>query len=171
MCQYHLKEIDPVKLKNVMTVFKNGMNFLTNCLFLDESVFHTNMKRTRARSKVGTPVVLTVSITRAKTTTVLGAISASGLIKVGVRIFRRNTKRKTGQESQILSTGTVTGHYISFLKEALDKIDKYPHMKGHYLIMDNAPIHTSTDISKYIEYRGYRCAYLPSYSPELNSIE
>ena len=44
-------------------------------------------------------------------------------------------------------------------------------MKGHYLIMDNAPIHTSNDIAKYVEYRGYRCAYLPSYSPELNPIE
>lgn len=37
--------------------------------------------------------------------------------------------------------------------------------------MDNAPIHTSKDIAKYIEFRGYRCAYLPSYSPELNPIE
>ncbi|CEP09623.1 hypothetical protein, partial, partial [Parasitella parasitica] len=59
----------------------------------------------------------------------------------------------------------------SFLKETLDEMDKHPHMKGHYLIMDNAPIHTSNDIAKYVEYRGYRCAYLPPYSPELNPIE
>lgn len=44
-------------------------------------------------------------------------------------------------------------------------------MKGHYLVMDNAPIHKSEDIAKYITSRGYRCAYLPSYSPELNPIE
>ncbi|CAO3667767.1 unnamed protein product [Rhizopus microsporus] len=53
----------------------------------------------------------------------------------------------------------------------MDEMDQYPHMKGHYLVMDNAPIHTSGDIAKYIESRGYRCAYLPSYSPELNPIE
>jgi transposase len=37
--------------------------------------------------------------------------------------------------------------------------------------MDNAPICNSEDIAKYIISRGYRYAYLPSYSPELNQIE
>ena len=103
---------------------QTNMNILTNCLFLDESAFHINIKRTRAWSTVGTPAVVTVPITRSKTTTVLGAISASGLIKVSVRIFRPNKKRKAGQESEIISTGTVTGRYISFLKGVLDKMDK-----------------------------------------------
>ena len=37
--------------------------------------------------------------------------------------------------------------------------------------MDNAPIHASHDIATYVEYRGYRYAYLPPYSPELNPID
>ncbi|KAL1926630.1 hypothetical protein VTP01DRAFT_5525 [Rhizomucor pusillus] len=49
--------------------------------------------------------------------------------------------------------------------------DQYPHMKGHYLVMDNAPIHMPDNIAKYITSRGYRYAYLSSYSPELNPIE
>ncbi|KAL1931427.1 hypothetical protein VTP01DRAFT_9569 [Rhizomucor pusillus] len=146
---------------------QTDMDFLTNYVFLDESAFHINMKRTRAWSKKGTAAVVTVPTTRAKTTTILGAISASGLIKVSLRIPKPSKKRKAGQESGCLSTGTVTGHYISFLKE----MDKYPQVKGHYLVMDNAPIHKSEDIAKYITSRGYRCAYLPSYSPELNPIE
>ncbi|KAL1935133.1 hypothetical protein VTP01DRAFT_4273, partial [Rhizomucor pusillus] len=89
------------------------------------------MKHTRAWSKKGSPAVVTVPTTRAKTTSILGAISASGLIKVSSRIPRPNKKRKADQESEILTTGTVTGHYISFLKETLDEMDKYPHMKGH----------------------------------------
>lgn len=44
-------------------------------------------------------------------------------------------------------------------------------MKGHHLVMDNAPIHSSTDIEKYIHSRGHRYAYLPPYSSELNPIE
>ncbi|KAL1933710.1 hypothetical protein VTP01DRAFT_7800 [Rhizomucor pusillus] len=119
----------------------------------------------------GDPAVVTVPTTRVKTTTILGAISAAGLIKVSVRIPKPNKKGKADQKSEYISTGTVTGHYISFLKDTLDEMDNYPHMKGHYLVMDNAPIHRSKDIAKYIEVRGYRCASLPSYSPELNPIE
>lgn len=65
----------------------------------------------------------------------------------------------------------MTGHYLSFLKATLDEMDKYPEMKGNYLVMENAPIHSSIDIGKYNYSRGYRCVYLPPYSPELNPIE
>ncbi|CEG72406.1 hypothetical protein RMATCC62417_07968 [Rhizopus microsporus] len=53
----------------------------------------------------------------------------------------------------------------------LDEMDKHPYMKGHYIVMDYAPIHTHENIKKYVEYRGYRCVYLHTYSPELNPIE
>ncbi|KAG1175417.1 hypothetical protein G6F70_009244 [Rhizopus microsporus] len=135
------------------------------------SAFHIDMKRTRAWSKKGTPAIVTVPTTRAKTTAILGAISASGLIKVSLRVQRPVKKRKTGQKSGYVSSGIVTGYHISFLKDTLDEMDQYPHMKGHCLIMDNAPIHKSEDIVKYATSRGYRYAYLPSYSPELNPIE
>ena len=80
-------------------------------------------------------------------------------------------KRKREGYVELTSIGTVTGHYFSFLKATMDEMDQYSHMKGHYLIMDNAPIHKSEDIAKYIISRDYRYAYLPSYSPELNPIE
>ncbi|KAG1473224.1 hypothetical protein G6F56_001073 [Rhizopus delemar] len=90
-------------------------NFLANCVFLDESAFDINMKRSRAWSRKGTHVIVTRPTTRANTTSILGA--------------------------------------------------------GHYVVMDNAPIHTHKNIKKYIEYRGYKCVHLPTYSPELNPIE
>ncbi|KAL1928022.1 hypothetical protein VTP01DRAFT_3427 [Rhizomucor pusillus] len=93
------------------------------------------------------------------------------LIKVSLRIPKPSEKRKAGQESGYLSTGTVTDHYISFLKDTSDEMDKYPQMKGHYQVLDNASIHKAEDIAKYIMSRVYLCAYLPSYSPELNPIE
>ena len=105
--------------------------------------------------------------------TILGAISAQSLIKYSLRLSQLPPikKRKRGEDVGCVSKGTVTGHYVSFLKATMDEMDQYPHMKGHYLVMDNAPIHTSVDIAKYVESRGYRCVYLPSYSPELNPIE
>ncbi|KAG1318513.1 hypothetical protein G6F62_012317 [Rhizopus arrhizus] len=143
------------------------MNFLTNCAFLDESAFDINMKRSRAWSKKGTRAIVTHTTTRANTTSLLGAISA-GLMTVAVKKPRPAKKRKADGYT---SSGTVTGHYISFLKVTLDEMDKHPHMKGHYIVMDNAPIHTHENIKKYIEYQGYKRVYLPTYSPELNPIE
>lgn len=102
----------------------------------------------------------------------MGVISASGLIKVGLSILNPNKKRKAEQEStEYLSTGTVMRHFINFLKDTLDEMDNHPEMKSHYLVMDNTPIHKADDIAKYITSQGYRYAYLPSYSPELNPIE
>ncbi|OBZ80426.1 hypothetical protein A0J61_11525, partial [Choanephora cucurbitarum] len=82
--EFHSVEINSPDKMGVREWDETDMNFLTNCLFLDESPFHINMKRTRAWSTVGTPAIVTVPTTRAKkkTTTVLGAISASGSIKV-----------------------------------------------------------------------------------------
>ncbi|KAG1170467.1 hypothetical protein G6F70_009073 [Rhizopus microsporus] len=152
---------------------KTDMDFTRNCVFLDESAFHINLKRSMAWSRKGTPAVVTVPKTRATTTTILGAISAEGLIKCSLRLPQppSNKKRKRGDGIAHTSKGTVTGHYVSFLKTTMDEMDQYPHMKGHYLVMDNAPIHTSEDIAKYVESRGYHCVYLPPYSPELNPIE
>ncbi|KAL1926038.1 hypothetical protein VTP01DRAFT_7131 [Rhizomucor pusillus] len=124
------------------------IDFRKNCVFLDESAFHINMKRSMAWSKKGSSAVVTLETSTAPA-----------------------KKRKRAGHSEAMSRGTVTGHYLSFLKATMDEMDKYEQMKGYYLVMDNAPIHKADDISRYIESRGYRCAYLSSYSPELNPIE
>ena len=82
------------------------MNFLTNCVFLDEFAFDINMKRSRAWSKKGTCTIVTQPTTRANTTSILGAISTAGLITVGVKKPRLAKKRKA---ERYISTGTVTG--------------------------------------------------------------
>jgi transposase len=35
------------------------------------------------------------------------------------------------------------------------------NMKRHYLVMDNAPIHTPIKIRELVESAGYECLYLP----------
>jgi hypothetical protein len=74
----------------------------------------------------------------------IGAISTAGLIAIGVRKPRLTKKKKA---DGYISSGTVAGHYISFLKMTLDKMDKYPYMKGHYIVMDNAPIYMHESIN------------------------
>lgn len=77
-------------------------------------------------------------------------ISANGFINVSLRVPKRIKKRKLGRATDGYSTGTVRGHYLSFVKATLDEMDTYPEMKGHYLVLYNAPIHNSADIGKYI---------------------
>lgn len=119
----------------------------------------------------GTPTIVIAPTAKENATSILGALSATDLINVSLRVPKRIKKRKLGRETDGYSIGIMTGHYLSFLKATLDEMDKYPEMKGHYLVMDNAPIHSSIDIGKYIHSRGYRCVHLPPYSPELNPIE
>lgn len=67
--------------------------------------------------------------------------------------------------------GTVTGHYFNFVASCMSVMDSHTEFKDNYLVMDNALMHSHTDIQKYIESRGYRCVYLPPCSPELNFVE
>ncbi|CEG80640.1 hypothetical protein RMATCC62417_14943 [Rhizopus microsporus] len=68
-------------------------------------------------SKKGLPAVVTVPKARAQITTILGAMSASGLIKCSLRLLQPPAKkRKQGDYAELTSTGTVASHYFSFLK-------------------------------------------------------
>ncbi|ORE10440.1 hypothetical protein BCV72DRAFT_192439, partial [Rhizopus microsporus var. microsporus] len=88
--------------------------------------------------KKGLPAVVTVPKTRAQTTTILGAISASGLIKCSLRLPQPPAKkRKREGYAELTSTGTVTGHYFSFLKVTMEEMDQHPHMKWYYLVTDS----------------------------------
>ena len=93
--------------------------------------------------------------------TILDAISAQGLIKCSPRLPQSppNKKRKRGEDVGRASKGAVTGHYVGFLKATMDEMDQYPHMKGHCLVIDSAPIHTLVDIVKYVESHCCRCVH------------
>jgi transposase len=44
-------------------------------------------------------------------------------------------------------------------------------LKGHYIVMENAPIHTAKEIDELKTKRGYKSICFPPYSPELNPNE
>ncbi|KAG1152307.1 hypothetical protein G6F37_001431 [Rhizopus arrhizus] len=61
------------------------MDFLTNCVFIDESAFHIYLKRSYGWAPKGKTPVAVVPTTRAKSTTILGAVSIHGVVKITVR--------------------------------------------------------------------------------------
>lgn len=58
---------------------------------------------------------IVVPKTRAKITTILGAISAAGIISIKVRLPKapiQRKKRKMAGDKSSIKRGTVTGHYF-----------------------------------------------------------
>lgn len=62
------------------------MDFVSNCVFIEETAFHINMKHNYAWSGKGKRAVVTVPKTRAKTTTIIGVISPFGIVNVKVKL-------------------------------------------------------------------------------------
>jgi hypothetical protein len=88
---------------------------------------------------------------RTNTTSILGIISAFGLIKVSLRKhipLNRNRRFNNGQK---YTKGIVINHYVNFIADILDEMDKYQKMKGFRLITDNAPIYVANKVGEIIE--------------------
>ncbi|KAI8880828.1 hypothetical protein K501DRAFT_254382 [Backusella circina FSU 941] len=104
---------------------------------------------------------------RAVSHTILGCISTQGVINVSMRIPRappkvrkiqggKKRKATASSSSTKESTGTTSGHYLRFIKETLDIMDKHKSMRGSYFIMDNASMHTKPEIEEEIKSRDRR---------------
>ncbi|KAG2215960.1 hypothetical protein INT45_010104 [Circinella minor] len=150
-------------------------DFEKRCVFIDEAGFNLHIRRNFGRSKKGTPARAVVPTQRGVSVTILGAICELGVINVSLRkpqAVQSSKKRKRSNGTTVLNgrIGTRTEHFIEFLNKVTDVLDENG-MKGRYLVMDNAPIHTNKSIEQLIEHRGYKCAYLAPYSPFLNPIE
>ncbi|KAG2198710.1 hypothetical protein INT47_005395 [Mucor saturninus] len=148
------------------------MDYLSNCIFLDEL--------STARSAKGTPAIVTTLSIRAVNHTILGATSAMGVVNIEMRLSNMKLKRikvdgarkrKQPQPKKALSKGIVTGHYMLSLQNTMNLMNQYPNMKDFYIVMDNAPILIADDIEQMITKRGYRSIYLPPYLLELNPID
>jgi hypothetical protein len=142
---------------------ETDLDFTSNCVFIGEAAFHINLKRNLSWSKEGSHAVVKVPRTKVKTTT----ISPFGVVYISVRCPRALAppkKRKVNEGAKAKESnngGAVTGHCFNFISSVLDVMDRHEQFRGHYLVMDNTPIHTHGDIQKHIESRGYGCVYLP----------
>jgi len=87
---------------------QTDMDYMSNYVFLDASAFLINLKRTMAWSERGTRAEVAVPVLRAKTTTILGAVSVWGITNVQVRIPGASVKkRKIGGGSGKVGSGGV----------------------------------------------------------------
>jgi transposase len=152
------------------------LDFAKNCVFIDEAGFNLHTQRNYGCSRKGTPAKGIVPTAKGITITILGAISQAGVIDISLKkpqAVSMSKKRKANDTKAMMirgQVGTRTEHFLTYLSNVIDVLDRND-MKGHYLVMDNAPIHTPLKVRELVESRGYKCLYLPPYSPFLNPIE
>lgn len=123
------------------------MNYIENCVFANESAFNINMRPSSEWSTKGTPEIAVSPSGRAVFYTILGAISAKYVVSMELRNPQeRWLKRiKVPTKKKPSLKGTVTGHYLEFLAKTMVEMDKFLELKGHYIVMDNEPIHTAKE--------------------------
>ncbi|KAG2205132.1 hypothetical protein INT47_002226 [Mucor saturninus] len=66
---------------------KTEINFINNCIFIDESAFDINMRPSTARLSRGTPAVIITPLTKAASYTTLGAISSMGVANIEIQVL------------------------------------------------------------------------------------
>lgn len=157
-----------------------GMHYTHNCVFLDESGFDKICVVQELGHVEELPPLLNHPLLKGVSHTVIGAVSAFGVVYLSIRdpgnVKRRKvvgaTNRKIpGDAASTIPKGTTAGHYLKFISDTLDIMDELLNMKGFHIIMDNAAIHNHSLVDPLIIKRGYVLVYLPPYSPELNPIE
>ena len=118
--------------------------------FIDECGTNTKMTRTRGRSRRGERCRAAVPHGHWKTTTLVAALSASGIV------------------APMILDGAMDGDmFIAYVTHVLLKEIR----PGDVVIMDNLPAHKVAAVRQTIETAGARLIYLPPYSPDFNPIE
>jgi transposase len=123
---------------------------LEDLIYLDESGVSTQMTRTHGRAERGQRVQATVPGGHWKMLTILGAMSAEGMVA-----------------AMTVEAATDAEVFLAFLDHVL-----CPRLRiGHVVVMDNLSAHKVDGVRQRIEACGARVLYLPPYSPDMNPIE
>ncbi|KAG1140088.1 hypothetical protein G6F37_011249 [Rhizopus arrhizus] len=139
----------------------SDIDFTKNCIFIDESGFHINMRKNYAWSRKSERAVVKLPQTRAASHTIIGAISTKCIIHIALKKPlpppAKNTKKRardnkgkkravTAVEKEAGTTTsdysqkpprkeTTSAHYTKVINELLDILDDMGDMKGSYLFI------------------------------------
>ena len=149
------------------------LDYRKDCVFVDEAGFNLHTRQNYDRSQKETPAKGIVPTAKGINIAIMGAISQVEVIDISLKepqTLSKFKKRKANDTTAMAVNGQVrtrTEHFRNYKSNVLDR----NNMKGNYLVMDNAPIHTPVKVRELLESRGYKCLYLPLYTHFLNLIE
>ena len=119
-------------------------------MFLDETWATTNMARRYGRAPRGQRVLDAVPHGHWRTTTVIAALRAEGVV------------------APLVFDGAIDGQsFLAYAEQFLA-----PALRpGDVVVMDNLGSHKVAGVREAVEARGATLLYLPPYSPDLNPVE
>jgi transposase len=122
-------------------------------VFIDESGFHTSMRRLRARAPRGERAYGKVPRNRGKNQTLIASITLEGGMGEAISI-------EGSTDAELFEA-----YYVEeFLAPTLIKA-------GQVVVLDKLGAHRTERVRELIEARGAELVFLLSYSPDLNPIE
>ena len=98
-----------------------NMDYMKNCVFIDEAGFNMHIRRNFGRSKIGTPAKAVVPTNRGISITIFGAIYHGGILDLTLRRPQpvprpKKRKRNNGSSEEVTDVnarvGSRTEHYI-----------------------------------------------------------
>jgi transposase len=120
-------------------------------VFVDESGFHTSMRRLRARAPKGKRAYGEVPRNRGKNTMLVAANTLQGAMGASMSV-----EGATDSEA-------FEAYVERFLAPSL--------REGQVMVLDGLGAHRTQKVRELIEGRGADLVFLPSYSPDMNPIE
>ena len=119
-------------------------------MFIDESGVTTEMTRRYGRAPRGERVIDSAPAGHWRTLTLLGAISAQGMLA-----------------AMTIEAATDADVFLAYIEQVL-----CPKLQpGQIVVMDNLAAHKVAGVRELIGDRGAQLLYLPPYSPDFNPIE
>jgi transposase len=120
-------------------------------VFLDESGFHTSMRRLRARAPRGERAYGKVPRNRGKNESLIASITFGGAMGASMSV----------------EGGTDAAAFEAYVEHFLAPTLS----EGQVVVLDGLGAHRTDKVRELIEERGADLLFLPSYSPDLNPIE
>ena len=135
-----------------------GINFFSECVFVDEAGFDRNMHCSHGWFNIGKAWKITVEPKRSNLS-ILGAITAHGVITLSRRevCAPTNEKRKT-DDGPAPKKGTTGSGFMEFIEQVLTNIEAHD-LLYQYLVMYNTAIHRTSDVKNWVTERGFEIVY------------
>jgi hypothetical protein len=137
-------------------VISKNMNYLDNCVFVDESSFTAYMVPGKARSSNGKRADILSKAKRARKISIFGAMSATRIESLQVVTVDKYTDK------------LIFNQYIAELLEWIDK----EYNRPMFVIIDSSKFNQAeTNIQHLFAQSQHTCQFLPSYSSMFNPME